>query len=282
MNKYYVYIYINPINNVPFYVGMGQGLRYKFHLKESSQNLKNRANVHKLNTIKKIMNCGLTPIVKFVDTNLSKEDAIDLEKFMISEIGRKDLNRGPLTNKTDGGDGIQNLSPEIRKKLSAMFSGYVTAKSTITGEKIRISVHDDRWISGEYVGITKGYTHKNINQYDRFGENNPAWGIKRGDVVQMNKDPILNTKRRESFKKNKLLKNCKDLGFDDVESATEYLSYISSLYFNFGYFNFLRFILKSIINQNGVDNEVSHYKLSQVLKSLNIDMPSNKVKIVYD
>lgn len=39
-------------------------------------------------------------------SDLSEEDAFDLEKFLIQEIGRKNINKGPLVNLTDGGDGV--------------------------------------------------------------------------------------------------------------------------------------------------------------------------------
>jgi len=48
---------------------------------------------------------------------LSKEDAIEVEIAEISRVGRYDLGKGPLVNKTDGGEGWQNLSKEIKDKI---------------------------------------------------------------------------------------------------------------------------------------------------------------------
>jgi hypothetical protein len=46
----------------------------------------------------------------------SENFAIDLEKDLIKKIGRKDLGLGPLTNMTDGGDGMSG-SISLCKKV---------------------------------------------------------------------------------------------------------------------------------------------------------------------
>ena len=38
LNEYYVYIYLDPITNIPFYVGYGKGNRYMAHLNEVKRN----------------------------------------------------------------------------------------------------------------------------------------------------------------------------------------------------------------------------------------------------
>jgi hypothetical protein len=52
VNNFYVYIYLNPLdNNQPFYVGKGKGNRYKTHLGHSKEKIHNWA---KYNLIQKI------------------------------------------------------------------------------------------------------------------------------------------------------------------------------------------------------------------------------------
>lgn len=102
--KYYVYLYLKP-NGVPFYVGKGKDDRWKYHLIEAQKKTTKDKNKLKLNTIKKIIKQGQEPIVKFVDTNISEEQAFELECFLIDEIGRIDLGTGTLTNLTNGGEG---------------------------------------------------------------------------------------------------------------------------------------------------------------------------------
>ena len=116
MNKYYVYIYIDPRNNLPFYVGKGYNKRWKYHL-----NLNNKYyNLYLRNKIKSIRQKGYEPIVEKIKKNLSDKKAIELEKILIKLYGRKDNNTGTLVNYTDGGDGsegrICNLN--TRRKMS--------------------------------------------------------------------------------------------------------------------------------------------------------------------
>ena len=73
MNKYYVYIYIDPRNNLPFYVGKGHNERWRYHL-----NLNNRYyNLYLRNKIKSIRREGYEPIVEKIKKNLSDKKAIE-------------------------------------------------------------------------------------------------------------------------------------------------------------------------------------------------------------
>lgn len=102
-DDYYVYIIwkMYTENPIPFYVGKGHWQRLAKHEMKSDEN----SNVYKTNIIKKHkrldINCGYTIINLFKD----EEEALIKEKELISLIGRADLKQGPLTNKTEGGDG---------------------------------------------------------------------------------------------------------------------------------------------------------------------------------
>lgn len=52
-----------------------------------------------------------------VAENLSIEDAYELEMFLISELGRKDLKKGRLVNLTDGGDGCKRPNDDMVAKM---------------------------------------------------------------------------------------------------------------------------------------------------------------------
>lgn len=133
-NKYYVYIYLNPIKNgkfiydeycfdfEPFYIGKGSGYRFISHLKKY---VNAKCNKHKMSKINKIIKEGFEPIIIKVCDNLNEKDSFLLEKKLIRLIGREDLGEGPLTNKTDGGEGINNIffTEERKKLLSKRFSG---------------------------------------------------------------------------------------------------------------------------------------------------------------
>ena len=188
MNEYFVYIYFYPDSNVAFYVGMGKKSRHLDHLKEALRDVNETTTCHKINTIRKILRDGKQPDIRKVEKNVSREDAIDLEMFLISVIGRRDLGTGTLTNRTMGGDGVRDWSDEDKKKVivrndllnirppsrkgkankrHVYGDNYIPAIVVATNEKIHASVTDVRWGTDELRGIRYGKVS---------GENNPAYG----------------------------------------------------------------------------------------------------------
>lgn len=129
--NYYTYIYLDPrkpgrytYGNIisflyqPFYVGKGKGKRMYVHIEEA---MKSNESTHKLNTIRSIISEGyeLVNYVVMLTKNISNYVASNChEPFFIELIGRYDLHKGPLTNKTDGGDGLFNPSDETKQKIS--------------------------------------------------------------------------------------------------------------------------------------------------------------------
>ena len=116
MNKYYTYIYIDPTTKVPFYVGYGHGDRKMHHLLEA-QHGRVSYNPHKTNKIKQLLRNGLEPLIVLVDSCISKDQAQELETFLIDFIGTDYLKTGPLTNLTLGGDGGDTLSNHPSKDI---------------------------------------------------------------------------------------------------------------------------------------------------------------------
>lgn len=124
--KWYVYGYFNPLKineNAfsefePFYIGKGKDSRMFSHIIE--KNLLKDKNIHKTNTIRKILEQGISPIIiKLIETD-SEEAAYEEEKKIIALFGRRDNKTGCLTNMTDGGEGKTNVvvSDHTRKLLS--------------------------------------------------------------------------------------------------------------------------------------------------------------------
>lgn len=94
--NYYVYIYYNPLTNVPFYVGKGKGNRMYYHLTETAENTDNKK---KFNYINQLRKQGIEPLVKVFKDGMSEIDAYSLEEELILKFGRKDFeNYGTLTN----------------------------------------------------------------------------------------------------------------------------------------------------------------------------------------
>ena len=107
----------------PFYVGKG-GLedRYARHLSES-KDIRNHNHKHK--KIRKICKENLYPLEVKIKENISEQEALNLEIWLIWAIGRNDEVLGPLTNHTYGGEGVSGYkhSEESKKKNSERNKG---------------------------------------------------------------------------------------------------------------------------------------------------------------
>jgi hypothetical protein len=129
---FYVYAYLDPrkpgdfnfkieekdihFDYEPFYIGKGHDDRMYNHLAEAKRSNKNNL---KLNKIRKILNTNLSPIIIPIYENLIDSEALRFENLTIKSIGRLELDSGPLTNLTDGGDGISGriFPKEVLKKI---------------------------------------------------------------------------------------------------------------------------------------------------------------------
>ena len=78
----YIYMYFDPITNIPFYVGVGKNGRYLSHIKEAIR--KNTGTqTYKINKIRSILDHGLTPKIIKIAEGLDRKDAYELEELII-------------------------------------------------------------------------------------------------------------------------------------------------------------------------------------------------------
>ena len=105
MNDYLIYMHVKKTDKTPFYIGKGKINRA--HTKKGrSKYWQNTANKYGFE-------------VKIIENNLSEDEALKKEIYWIKEIGRADLNLGPLVNLTDGGEGFRGIhTEETKKKIS--------------------------------------------------------------------------------------------------------------------------------------------------------------------
>ena len=138
---HYIYVYFD-IENIPFYVGKGQGDRYLV----SKHKNKGVTNLLLKNKIKKI---GAKNIrIKFALKNVCEEDAFTYEELFIGIVGRRDLGTGPLCNLTGGGEGNSGHthSKKTKQKISEALKG-------------RLSWNKGKKMSKEYCRINSA-SHK--------------------------------------------------------------------------------------------------------------------------
>lgn len=136
--------------------------------------------------------------VEILFENLEWNSACEKERELIKLYGRRDLNEGSLVNMTDGGDGVENPSEEVRKKNGDAHRGLVGWNKGLTketDERIRAYAEKlkNKVRSKEHCeNISKSKKGKPLLHF--LGDKNPA---KRPDVREKNRLAKLgNTYRR--------------------------------------------------------------------------------------
>lgn len=139
--KYYTYVFCDPrkpgrfsykgLDFVflfePYYVGKGKDYRHRKHFKPSAFKLDDTFKARKM---KNIIKEGFSPLEYciIIENSLSEEESLNKEKFLIKKIGRSDLNLGPLTNLTDGGEGWLGAKSPFKGKTYEDIFGLEKAK----------------------------------------------------------------------------------------------------------------------------------------------------------
>jgi hypothetical protein len=94
---FYVYVYRDPKDKLPFYVGKGKGDRKNQHLKETKDNTDNYLKWCKIESIRQR---NEMPIIEVVLNTESEDEAYIFEAKLILKYGRKYLDKdGILTNR---------------------------------------------------------------------------------------------------------------------------------------------------------------------------------------
>lgn len=112
---YYIYEYVDPRTNVPFYVGKGKGNRRFNHLRETAENTDNR---RKYFIIKSLTQKGLTPIINIIEADIEDQNtAYDREDYYILKYGRIGYEEnGTLTNVC-----LNNKPPTLIGEANGMY-----------------------------------------------------------------------------------------------------------------------------------------------------------------
>jgi len=98
--NHYVYGLYQGGHNLPCYIGLGKGVRATL-------------------STRRMARLGVIAVHRKLLWNMTVYEAKDVERALIAHYGRRDLETGCLLNKTSGGQGVPDLSPATRAKLSA-------------------------------------------------------------------------------------------------------------------------------------------------------------------
>lgn len=126
-----VYFLIDPRSLDVFYVGIGNAGRAEVHIATTKNKLRKGLPLHhgRHVIIADLLSAGLSPTIQIVHDHLSKDEAKRLEVEYIAKLGRIDLGTGKLTNRTRGGEWI-NDCPRTAEWLERMSISNLRAQNT--------------------------------------------------------------------------------------------------------------------------------------------------------
>lgn len=169
--SYYIYLHVKSTDLKPFYIGKGNGRRC-FSKQSRSNHWNNIVNKHGYDII-------------LIEENLTHESAIELEKYWIKRIGRKDLNNGPLVNLTDGGEGTANrpMNEKTKVALSKSNKSRIASKSQreIVGSMYKGKFGKDHNRSKSIVCLKDNKSFGSMSEAERFyglGKGSVSWSVK--------------------------------------------------------------------------------------------------------
>ena len=115
-DKFYIYLYYDPRDNIPIYVGKGKGKRAYDHLISANNSGLSEA-------IAECRALGLEPVVNIEEYFKTDREACAREVELISHYGRRIMGDGSLFNIMPGGEGLDEETaqriwsdPELREK----------------------------------------------------------------------------------------------------------------------------------------------------------------------
>lgn len=177
---FYVYTYLQE-DGSPYYVGKGKGERaYKKWAKGEVRPPQDHSRI------------------VIVESDLTEQQAFELEKKLIAEYGRKDLDSGILHNKTDGGDGSAG-----HKTKGWKWSEESKAKRRGSGNPAfgKPSSKKQKEVSSHIHSTRKRSDDTKKKQSDALLGREVSWGDKISKALKGKKqDPAVVAKRAESIR----------------------------------------------------------------------------------
>jgi hypothetical protein len=118
---YYIYAYLDPRTNLPFYIGKGKKSRKLAHLKETASNTDNHRKYAVLQELKEL---NLEPSIVELESDINNElIAYNREDYYILLYGRKGIDEGGiLTNIILSGQPPTPIWTDAKKKAHSNFN----------------------------------------------------------------------------------------------------------------------------------------------------------------
>lgn len=229
---WYVYFYINPVDNQIFYIGKGNGNRCKSHLYRTSTWIKQgkptnvrSLNLHLLRKISLIRDLGFEPIIEIIDYFENEKDALDREIYEIS------LRKESLCNITSGGEGA-TLPLESIEKIKLKRQEWLQSDAGLAWRK---KISESRKGSGNpSFGKKEDEEHKKARMKNMLAKDRWNKGLKKDPRAKghlkgalthnAKKCRISNLKTNfilEEDSKSRLVKKLKELGIEISSSSID-------------------------------------------------------------
>lgn len=213
-NKYYIYFHINDAKNEIFYVGKGFGRR-AFRKNDRNKFWKNVTSKYSYTIV-------------FPHKDITEEEAIKLEIYYISKIGRRDLGNGPLVNLTDGGDGSSGyiMTSEHKNKIREKMKGRIFSEEHLKrNRESKIGKQRPESVRKKLSNYRKGKrlskeTKLKISQSGKGRKHSEETKIK---ISESNKGRVVSNKTRKLLKKRNECKQVLQLDLNN-NLITKYTS----------------------------------------------------------
>jgi len=174
MNDYYTYAYLRE-DGTPYYIGKGRRFRATLGHHRIPKPPKNR--------------------ILFLKKNLTEEEALRHEKYMIYVLGRKDIGTGILRNLTDGGElGPSGWVPSEETKQKIRKSKLNVRPTERTKKRIADSVRGFKWYNNGHESIQcrtdpgEGWTKGRLLNWKSSRNENMKWYYNEKGERKMFKD----------------------------------------------------------------------------------------------
>jgi hypothetical protein len=170
-NNYYIYLHIKLSTGEPFYVGKG---------KDNRAFVKRNRSIHWRNIVNKY-----DYDIIFIKEDLTEDEAFIQELYWINRIGRKDINKGPLVNFTDGGEGSSGrpMNDNTKEILLKINTGRTTSvkQKEIVGSRYKNKFGSEHNRSKKVICLETGEQFASMSEAERFynmSQSSVSWSIK--------------------------------------------------------------------------------------------------------